>query len=301
MEIISTVDPQKYYDQQSTIDCFDNLLNGRWHTGLSGHQLGQIEMEELIIKNLSISSNDKVLDFGSGVGMVTCDIHHMTGCQIIGVNISQKQIALSKQLRSKLKIKKEFVDFFLISGDLKKKQLPFPNNYFDKIIFFESVCHVKDKTQLFEELYRVLKPGGLLGGEDWIVKDHRSLKEILPICQTYKIPSLLSLDNFSSLIESAHFSIVKMIDLRSHYNLDASFMMDHFEKLSIIGIIVYIIRYIFSYILIRCKYPHLSIHYPRDKIATSSDININMYGQTLDNAYRKNIFSVGLIIIKKPA
>ena len=86
------------YNNQTFIDYFNYLLNGRWHTGLTSNKYGQILMEELVIKELGIKKTDRVLDFGSGVGLTTYDVQMMTGCQIIGVNISQKQTKMSRKL-----------------------------------------------------------------------------------------------------------------------------------------------------------------------------------------------------------
>jgi len=57
---------------------------------------------------------------------------------------------------------------FVTLDDLGYKNLPFPDATFDVVTFYESVCHVPDKAILFRELARVLKPGGRLGGMDWI-------------------------------------------------------------------------------------------------------------------------------------
>ena len=51
---------------------------------------------------------------------------------------SQKQVELS----NKLKLYDQ-VQFKLIQNS---HYLPFPDNYFDKIIFFESLCHILDKS-----------------------------------------------------------------------------------------------------------------------------------------------------------
>jgi hypothetical protein len=100
------LDPKQYYNEQSTVDCFNSLLNGHWHIDLNCNQLGQIEIEELIIKNLAISHNDIIFDYGSGVGNGYLRYPSNDRIQNNRINISEKQVALSRQLQSKLKIKK---------------------------------------------------------------------------------------------------------------------------------------------------------------------------------------------------
>lgn len=61
------------------------------------------------------------------------------------------------------------VDFLRTNIDLDKnidkvidfnKPLPFQDNYFDHILFFNALYIVEDRDQFLTEVYRVLKPGG---------------------------------------------------------------------------------------------------------------------------------------------
>ena len=291
----------RYYDDPQTINYFNQILNGRWHTGLNCTTMGQIQMEELLVQKLKISSTDRVLDFGSGVGLVTCDLHLMTGCQITGLNISSKQVQLSRQLANHLKLKENQVKFVL---NQNVTLLPFPDCSFDKIVFFESVCHVQDRAHLFQEFYRILKPGGLIGGQDWIQTDYCSLnpvmytKYIRPICQTYKIPSLLSLNQFSQLLQTSKFQVIEMTDLDSVFAIGSSFYSHYFRELSVIGLITYIIMYIWSYLKLKLKYPQLQMKYSLKKI-NDPKLNLVCSGQVLNDAYINHTFSIGLILCQK--
>jgi len=49
-----------------------------------------------------------------------------------------------------------------IVHNLNSFPYPFENNYFDKIIAKNIIEHLKDTVKAMEELYRILKPGGIL-------------------------------------------------------------------------------------------------------------------------------------------
>jgi predicted SAM-dependent methyltransferase len=49
-----------------------------------------------------------------------------------------------------------------IVHDLNKLPLPFPDNSFDEIWLFNIIEHLNDIFQFFEEVHRILKPGGVM-------------------------------------------------------------------------------------------------------------------------------------------
>jgi sterol 24-C-methyltransferase len=46
-------------------------------------------------------------------------------------------------------------------------QLPFPDASFDGVYAIEATCHAPDRTKVFAEIFRVLKPGQTFACYEW--------------------------------------------------------------------------------------------------------------------------------------
>lgn len=87
----------------------------------------------------------KVLDVGCGTGF-GCAMLQKSCEQVIGIDISPDAIKYAKQS--------------FIVGDAQN--LPFFDSYFDGIAAMEVIEHVHNPGQTMREIYRVLKPKGVL-------------------------------------------------------------------------------------------------------------------------------------------
>ncbi len=47
----------------------------------------------------------------------------------------------------------------------------FQDNSFDRAYALEATCHAKDPVDVYREVYRVLKPGGIFVDVTWIMTD----------------------------------------------------------------------------------------------------------------------------------
>ena len=92
-----------------------------------------------------------VLDIGCSTGII--DTILAQKCKkVVGIDIDKKAILFAKK-----NCKQKNLVFTI--GDTMK--LAFPNNSFDVIICAQVYEHVPNPQKLFEEVYRVLRPGGV--------------------------------------------------------------------------------------------------------------------------------------------
>lgn len=107
----------------------------------------------LILTSLDIKDTDKVLDAGGGDGYYSKLVFELSQANIDLYDFDENAL---NSARTNLKGK----NIKISQGSVH--QIPFPDNTFDKIILTEVMEHVPEESKAFDELYRVLKPGGLI-------------------------------------------------------------------------------------------------------------------------------------------
>jgi len=125
--------------------------------GLTKH-IGGIEATEALIELCHVSKGSYVLDVGSGVGATPCFLAKKHGCQVVGVDISEKMVERSRERAHREKVS-DRVEFRVADA----QDLPFDDDLFDAV-FTESVtAFPDDKQKAVNEYVRVTKIGGYVG------------------------------------------------------------------------------------------------------------------------------------------
>lgn len=107
--------------------------------------------EEMSFISAYVRDGDKVLDLGCGNGRLS-EIFQGKKIDYYGVDFSEKLIEIAKKRYPQLK--------FQVADALN---LPFPDNFFDKVYSIAVLHHIPSKElriQFLRETKRVLKPGG---------------------------------------------------------------------------------------------------------------------------------------------
>lgn len=115
------------------------------------YSIGTIVRHDIIMDMLELCNSDVVLDVGCGLGYFT-DMIAGYAPESMGIDIDFKCIAWC---RENMKGNYRLVD-------LTDYPYPFKDNTFDKILCTEVLEHIQDNGAVLDELYRIIKPGGML-------------------------------------------------------------------------------------------------------------------------------------------
>lgn len=122
-----------------------------------------------IMLELDPKLEDKILDLGCGDGYYILLASQLGNFYSVGLEYDTANLAAAERNFNSLKIKYQRLNKwqknlkkgkYLIQGDAQK--MPFENNFFDKVIMSEVAEHLPNDLKGLKEVYRCLKPGGIL-------------------------------------------------------------------------------------------------------------------------------------------
>lgn len=105
-----------------------------------------------------ISESKSVLVVGCGIGLTPCHLAKNYGCQVVGVDLSERMVEWSRQ-RAERKGLADRVELRVADA----QQLPFEGDRFDAVLIESVNAFVPDKPRAFGEYARVTRPGGYVG------------------------------------------------------------------------------------------------------------------------------------------
>jgi SAM-dependent methyltransferase len=170
-----------------------------------------VATEHRIAQDGGFAPGMKVLDVGCGIGGPALNIARISGAEVIGVDLLSEHVRIA-DARARSAGLAHQVSF--LRGDAL--DLPFAAATFDCAYSFEAGCHIPDKLGFCKECARILRPGGLFLGLDWMRADGLSAAQVAtliePICRSSAVPELVSPSEFRSELEQAGFQVLVVKD-----------------------------------------------------------------------------------------
>lgn len=163
---------------------------------------------------MGIQENWRVLDVGCGVGGPAREMIHFTGCNVVGLNNNDYQIERSLRYAKKEGLEDKWS---AVKGDFM--QMKFPDNSFDAVYAIEATVHAPSLQGVYEQIYRVLRPGGVFGVYEWLMTEnydnenahHREIR--LGIEQGDGISNMVKVSECLAAIKAAGFILEHNEDL----------------------------------------------------------------------------------------
>jgi ubiquinone/menaquinone biosynthesis C-methylase UbiE len=132
----------------------------RWAEQGRGEEMERhhLSITEQTLRIMDLKPGERVLDLGCGSGWATRLIARLVGegpagfGQVIGLDISDEMVRRARQAS------RDFENVMFVWGSAQ--QIPWEENYFDKVFSVESFYYYPDQDRVLAELFRVLAPRG---------------------------------------------------------------------------------------------------------------------------------------------
>jgi len=122
--------------------------------GTSFHP-GGLDLTKKLGDKLQLKTTDKILDLASGLGTSALCLSETFGCNVVGIDVSAKNVAEAQENARKKKLDDK-VTFKV--GSVEK--IPLEDNTFDYVLSECSFCLFDKKETVGSEIYRLIKPKG---------------------------------------------------------------------------------------------------------------------------------------------
>jgi SAM-dependent methyltransferase len=159
----------------------------------------------------------RILDIGCGIGGPALEMAGTFGADVTGIDLEAPLIerAISDARTRGLDDRCHF-------QTVEIGPLPFPDESIDIVLSSGAITQTSDKTALFAEVVRVLKPGGYLSCYEWMRSDNDYSDDMI---HWFKVEGLTyaleTLDDYGKRFSAAGFNDVVRTDASDWYRAES--------------------------------------------------------------------------------
>jgi len=159
----------------------------------------------------------RILDIGCGIGGPALEMAKVHGAHVTGIDLEGQLIERAQQSAENLGLASQCSFQTVEIGDL-----PFAAESFDVVISSGAFTQTPDKTGIFAEAFRILRPGGFISSYDWLKVPGEYSEDMLYWFKMEELTyALETLEGFSKYFSDAGFINVTSEDATAWYRKDA--------------------------------------------------------------------------------
>jgi len=156
-----------------------------------------------LMKQLDLTRDLDVLDVGSGLGGPARFVASRYGCRVTGIDLTEEYVETARVLSQWTRL-----DGLLRFHHGSALAVPFADAQFDRAYMLHVGMNIADKTALFREVGRVLRPGGTFAVYDVMRVGDGDLAFPVPWAATPDISALAAPDAYKAALQASGFELV---------------------------------------------------------------------------------------------
>jgi phosphoethanolamine N-methyltransferase len=177
---------------------------------------GGPEAVRAIVAGLDLKDRT-VLDIGCGLGGLDQVLAGEFGAQVTGVDVAKLIVQRGQQRIAQSTLKDRIAIQLVEPGPL-----PFPDASFDLVFGKDAWLHIPDKAGFFAEVFRVLKPGGIVACGDWMKSPGPYSADMEYFFKMEGLTyNLVTLAEYGQFLHGAGFADVTLQDITAENAVDA--------------------------------------------------------------------------------
>ena len=166
--------------------------------------IGGRQATKSFLDQLNFSKQDHILDVGCGLGGASRFVADNYGSQVTGIDLSQEYTETGEALSNWVKLDKQIT---LQQGSALS--MPFEDESFDGGYMLHVGMNIEDKSKLFTEIYRVLRPGATFGVYDIMRQNTGELSYPVPWATDKNTSKLAAPEQYKQALSDAGFEVFK--------------------------------------------------------------------------------------------
>ena len=161
------------------------------------------------VSQLAIDAGARVLDIGCGIGGPARYIASTRDCQVSGIDLTPEYVETGQALTGWTGLSDK-----VTLQQANALDMPFDDNTFTTATLFHVGMNIKDKSALFAEAARVLKPGATFGIYDIMRTADGPLAYPVPWATTPEICAIATPPEYHKALRDAGFEVTAERDRR---------------------------------------------------------------------------------------
>jgi len=221
----SSLKAKDYYDSNDADNFYFHIWGGEdIHVGLYKEDDDSISdasrrtVEKMAAKIRHFPAGSKALDLGSGYGGSARHLARENGYHVQCLNISQVQNERNRELNLK-----QGLAVLVEVTDGSFEDIPFSENAFDLVWSQDALLHSGNRKRVFEEVDRVLRPGGEFIFTDPMQRFGTNPEILQPVLERIHLNSMGSIDDYESYAQELGWSVVEVDEMTPH-------LIEHYSR-----------------------------------------------------------------------